>query len=315
MPQLTKTGNYNPHNTNPKTHQPKTSRNILIAFLLNLGFSIYEFIGGSFTGSTAIMSDAVHDLGDAISIGLSFFLERKSSHTPDQKYTYGYLRYSLIGSTITTLILLFGSSFVIINAILRLFHPAPINYDGMIILAVVGATVNFFAAHLTSRGESLNQKSVNLHMLEDVLGWVVVLIGAIIMKFVDITYIDPILSICVTIFIVIHAVKNLAATLAIFLEKTPAHLSLPDIKQQLLRLPNIQDVHHFHAWSIDESHHFATLHVVTNRPSAKLKHAIRHALLDHHISHVTIEFESPQESCLEHECHLQPATHTHHHHH
>ncbi|MBQ1996312.1 MAG: cation transporter, partial [Clostridia bacterium] len=168
----------------------KTEKNILIAFLLNLTFSVFEFIGGLFTGSVAIISDSIHDLGDALSIGISFFLEKKSSLEPDDKYTYGYMRFSVLGSVITTVILLFGSLAVIYNAINRIISPAEINYDGMIIFAVIGATVNFIAAYFTKEGDSLNQKAVNLHMLEDVLGWVVVLVGAVIMRFTDLYIID-----------------------------------------------------------------------------------------------------------------------------
>lgn len=148
----------------------KTEKNILIAFILNLAFSLFEFVGGLFTGSVAIISDAVHDLGDAASIGISYFLEKKSKKQPDEEYTYGYARYSVIGSVITTLILLFGSALVIYNAASRIISPAEINYDGMIIFAVVGVCVNLGAALFTHGGDSLNQKAVNLHMLEDVLG-------------------------------------------------------------------------------------------------------------------------------------------------
>ena len=124
----------------------KTEKNILIAFILNLSFSIIEFVGGAITGSVAIISDAVHDIGDAVSIGISYFLEKKSKKQPDEIYTYGYARYSVIGSVITTLILLFGSCAVIYNAVHRIVNPVKINYDGMIVFAIVGALVNFFAA-------------------------------------------------------------------------------------------------------------------------------------------------------------------------
>ena len=175
----------------------KTERNILIAFILNLAFSIFEFVGGIITGSVAIMSDAVHDIGDAASIGVSYFLEKKGE------------KYSLIGAFITTLTLLLGSIVTICNAISRLMDPAKIHYDGMIVFAIVGVGVNLCAAFVTREGDSLNQKAVNLHMLEDVLGWIVVLIGAIVMRFTDFTLIDPIMSIGVSSFIFINAVRNL----------------------------------------------------------------------------------------------------------
>ena len=207
----------------------KTERNILIAFILNLAFSIFEFIGGAITGSVAIVSDAVHDVGDAMSIGLSYFLEKKSKKQPDDIYTYGYARYSVMGGVITTFILIFGSIAVIYNAILRIANPVEINYNGMIIFAIVGVIVNLIAAYFTREGDSINQKAVNLHMLEDVLGWAVVLVGAIVMKFTDITYIDPAMSIAVAVVILINAIKNLKEVIDLFMERLPAHLRIEEI--------------------------------------------------------------------------------------
>ena len=175
----------------------KTERNILIAFILNLAFSIFEFIGGIITGSVAIMSDAVHDIGDAVSIGVSYLLEKKGE------------KYSLIGAFITTITLLIGSSVTIFNAAYRLMKPMEINYDGMIVFAIVGVCVNLCAAIVTREGDSLNQKAVNLHMLEDALGWIVVLVGAIVMRFTDFALLDPMMSIGVSFFILINAFKNL----------------------------------------------------------------------------------------------------------
>ena len=249
----------------------KTEKNILIAFILNLSFSIFEFIGGIFTGSVAILSDAVHDIGDAASIGLSYFLEKKSKKQPDEIYTYGYARFSVMGGVITTLILLFGSCAVIYNAITRIFNPVEINYNGMIVFAVVGVLVNFLAAYFTKDGDSLNQKAVNLHMLEDVLGWLVVLVGAIIMRFTDIRIIDPIMSICVAIFIFVNAIKNLKEVLDLFLNKIPHDISVKEIKEHLLEIDSIKDIHHIHIWSMDGHHNYATMHVVADGDAHKIK--------------------------------------------
>ncbi len=187
----------------------KTERNILTAFILNLGFSIFEFFGGIITGSVAIISDAIHDMGDAAVIGLSYFLEKKSKKPADEKHPKGYAHYSELGGIITTIVLILGSLIVIFNAIGRLSDPVEINYNGMIFFAIVGVCVNGGAAFVTRDGESFNQRAVNLHMLEDVLGWAVVLIGAIVMKFTDFAIIDPLMSIGVAVFIIINAVRNL----------------------------------------------------------------------------------------------------------
>ena len=289
----------------------KTERNILIAFILNLGFSIFELFGGIFTNSVAIISDSVHDMGDAISIGLSYFLEKKSKKDPDNNYTYGYIRYSVLGGLITTLILMVGSILVIYGAITRIIHPVDINYSGMIIFAIFGVIINFMAAYFTSRGDSINQRSVNLHMLEDVLGWVVVLIGAIIMNFTDIKIIDPIMSICVSLFILFHALKNFKKVLDLFLEKTPKEVSIDNIKDNLLKIDGVEDIHHIHVWSIDGYNNYATLHVVSD--SKDIKKDIRNKLKKLKISHVTIEIEGKDEKCLDKNCDVKTESHHHHH--
>ena len=298
----------------------KTERNILIAFILNLSFAIFELFGGIFTGSVAIASDAVHDIGDATSIGISYFLEKKSRGKPDEKYTYGYARYSIIGGFITTLILLIGSGIMIYNAINRIITPEKINYSGMIIFAVVGVVVNFCAAFFTREGSSLNQRAVNLHMLEDVLGWAVVLVGAVIMRFTDFAIIDPIMSIGVSVFILVNAVKNLREIVDLFLEKTPKNIDVAEIIEHIEHIDGIINVHHVHVWSLDMHNNFATMHVVTDENAHKIKDAVREELREHGIGHVTIELETSLEHCHEIDCHIETeiassCDHHHHHHH
>ncbi len=297
----------------------KTERNILIAFILNIAFSAFEFIGGIFTGSVAILSDAVHDIGDAASIGVSYFLERKSKHKPDENYTYGYGRYSVTGSVITTLILLFGSVAVIYNAIERIINPVEINYSGMIIFAVIGVVVNICAAFFTREAGSMNQKAVNLHMLEDALGWIVVLVGAVVMHFTDFYIIDPVMSIGVAVFILINAVRNLKEALDLFLEKTPRGINIVEIKQHIEKIDGVCEVHHIHIWSMDGQSNFATMHVVAEGDSHKIKELVREELKEHGISHATLELERTDEHCHEKECkpeqHHSCGHHHHHHHH
>lgn len=292
-------------------------RNILIAFILNLTFSVFEFFGGIFTGSVAIISDAVHDLGDALSIGLSYAFERKSKNQPDEKYTYGYARYSALAGFITTLILIIGSLMVMYNAIGRIIEPEEINYNGMILFAVVGVCVNFGAAFVTRGGISLNQKAVNLHMLEDVLGWAVVLIGAAVMKFSNFVILDPIMSIGVSVFILINAIKNLKEIIDLFLEKTPHGVDVHEIKEHLCEIDGVLNVHHIHIWSMDSESNYATMHIVTNENPHEIKGAVRKELREHGIVHATLEIETEGEHCHEEHCVVEHKSHSgcHHHHH
>ena len=297
----------------------KTENNILMAFLLNIAFSIMEFIGGIFTGSVAIISDSIHDIGDAMSIGIAYFLERKSKKKPDSKYTYGYIRYSILGSIITTFILIVGSGLVIYNAVLRCLNPVTINYDGMILFAIFGTIVNFLAATFTKDGDSLNQKAVNLHMLEDVLGWIIVLIGAIIMRFTDISLIDPIMSIGVALFILINALKNLKEVIDIFLEKTPEGIDLEEIKKHIMAIDGVLDVHHIHVRSMDGFRNYGTMHIVFDGELKTIKANVKEELSEHGIEHTTIEFEEKDEVCDCKECEIKgecgECNHHHHHHH
>lgn len=294
----------------------KTEKNIFIAFFLNLFFSVFELVGGLFTNSVSILSDAIHDFADAMSIGISFALEKISRKKPDAAYTYGYARYSILGAFITTTVLTVGSILVIISSVNRLFHPEPVNYNGMILFAVIGVVVNFVAAYVTKDGDSVNQKAVNLHMLEDILGWIVVLLGSILMKFTDITVIDSLMSIAVAVYILFNVCKNFKEILDLFLEKTPKGISLDEIKNHLCEIDGVVDVHHIHVWSMDGNAHFATMHVVyQNAEPVQLKAHIRGELAEHGIGHVTIELESINDACEQKDCVVETDTSPHHHHH
>jgi cobalt-zinc-cadmium efflux system protein len=293
----------------------KSDKKILVVFLLNLCFALLEFVGGAITNSVAIMSDALHDLGDAASVGVSWILERKSKKQPDQVYTYGYGRYSVVGSVITTLILLLGSVMVIEHAVSRIMAPEAINYNGMILFAVIGVIVNLGAAWFTREGDSLNQKAVKLHMLEDVLGWIVVLIGAVVMRFTNIPLIDPILSIGVAVFILINAARTLKEALEVFLEKAPHGVDPAQLREQLLHIDGVEDIHHIHVWSMDGHRNYATMHVMTAGDGHQIKHALRQELQKQGIVHVTLELEYPGEHCHEPNCHVEHDHHIGHHHH
>jgi len=294
----------------------KSEKKILLAFLLNLFFSVFELVGGLWTGSIAILSDSLHDFGDALGIGISWGLEKRSERAPDKTYTFGYARDSLLGSVITTALLMAGSVFVLIQSVRRIVTPTPIQYDGMILLGVVGVLVNGAATFFTREGDSLNQKAVNLHLLEDVLGWVVVLVGAVVMRFTDFSVLDPILSLGVSAFISVSAFRNLAEVTDVFLEKIPREIDLDEVEAHLLSVDGVVGVHHLHIWSLDGQNHYATVHVVSDSDPHEIKEAVRNEMREHGIGHVTVELERINEECREENCRPQTRTvDSHHHHH
>lgn len=294
----------------------KTQKNIFIAFILNLIFSLVEFIGGILTGSIAIISDAIHDFGDATSIGVSYLFERKSKYQPNDTYTYGYARYSVLGGLITISILLIGSIIVIYNATNRLINPVLINYNGMLILASVGLSINLFATYFTHGGHSINQKAVNLHMLEDVFGWLIILIGAVVMRFTNFYILDPILSIIVSLLVLFNSFKSLKEILDIFLLKIPNHINVKQLKNHIKDINGVVDAHHIHVWTTDGETIYASLHVVVNEYDSNIKSLVKSKLNEYRISHVTIEMETVNENCLEKQCVLTPHSNCckHHHH-
>lgn len=286
----------------------KSTKNMLFAFILNFSFSIIELIGGFFTNSIAIMSDALHDFGDSLSIGTSLFLEKKSEGKPDATYTYGYARFSLIGALITALVLTVGSIFVVYNAVSRLIRPEEIKSGGMLILAVLGIVINGLAALKTSHSHSINEKTLNLHMLEDLLGWIAVLVGGIVIKFTEWYFIDPILSLCIAVFVLSHAIGHIKEVLSVFLEKAP--FDIEKVKSECLEIGGVLDVHHIHLWSLDGNAVLATLHVQIEKDGdyEEIRHSLHHKLEHLGIQHATVELE--YERCQNTECVIE-----HHHHH
>ena len=297
----------------------KSEKNIFIAFILNLLFAIIELVGGFFTNSISIISDSVHDFGDALSIGMAYFLEKKSSKQPDKRYTYGYLRYSLLSALLTSVILLVGGIFVLVGAIPRLINPTPVNHTGMIILGIIGVCVNLFAAARTSHSHNLNEKAINLHLIEDVLGWVAVLAGSVVIKFTGLYIIDPILSICITAYILYHVYRNIKEVFGVLLEKAPTDVDVDKLKEELNSLDEVKDVHHMHIWTMDNIHHYITLHAVVEKKVdlEHVKHEIREVLEKHNLTHSTIEIE--YNKCENGECEIKESgcehKHSHHHHH
>lgn len=275
----------------------KTEKNILIVFFVNVFFTIFEFVGGIITGSMAIFSDAIHDLGDSITLAISYLLERKSKKRKNDTHTYGYVRYSLVGSIITTIILLVSSILLIIGSIRRAMNPIDINYDGMIFFSVIGIIVNVIAMYLTRGGKTLNEKAVNLHKLEDILGWIIVLIGSIVMRLTDFKLIDPALSMIVAIIILVGAIKNLGIILNIFLEVTPEDVDLKILKKEILAIDGVLELHHIHVRSFDGYTNHLTMHVVLKEYDSNIKKEIKKKLKELNIVHSNIEIELENEKC------------------
>ena len=283
-------------------HSHDSIGDIRLAFFLNLGFTFLEIVGGFWTNSLAILSDAVHDLGDSISLGLAWFLEHFAGRQGDWRYSYGYRRFSLLGALINAIILVGGSVYVIANAVPRIIQPEPTNGVGMVLFAIVGVAVNGLAVLRLRRNKSLNAKVIAWHLLEDVLGWLAVLIVAVILSFTDFYILDPLLSLAISTYVLINAVRNLWETLSIFLQATPRGLELEEIEAHLSAVEGVCSTHHTHLWSLDGEHHVLSTHLVVDENSTKtdlqrIKSDARQSLRPFQLSHITIEIENGKGDC------------------
>lgn len=272
------------------------------AFFLNTGFTIIEFVGGWLTNSTAIMADAVHDLGDSLSIGLAWYLGSVSRKDATENFTYGFQRFSLLGALVNGVVLVAGSIWVLSEAVPRLWKPEMPDATGMVLLAVFGVAVNGFAAYKLSRGKSLNERILNWHLLEDVFGWAAVLIVAVLLIFFEWPILDPILSIGFTVFILVNVVRNLVETVRIFLQGSPDSRMRKTILEELSSISGVQAVHHLHIWSLDGENHVLTVHLLLEDNSdigtqEAVKEELSRRLGPYNLSHTTVELEFYNETC------------------
>ncbi|UXX78996.1 cation diffusion facilitator family transporter [Reichenbachiella carrageenanivorans] len=276
--------------------------NIKTAFFLNLGFTIVEIIGGLYVNSVAIISDAIHDFGDSVSLGISWYFQKISKKGRTHTFSYGYKRFSVLSAILNSVVLLAGSIFILRETIPRLIQPEQPDAKGMILLAILGVIVNGAAVLKTRKGKTANEKVVSLHLLEDVLGWIAVLIGSIVMSLTNFPILDPILSLMIAGYILFNVFRNLKASLKIILQSIPPEVDTESLKKQLQQITHVDQVHDMHTWTMDGEYHVMTLHLVLDEDvdldiGAVIKAEARRILTAAEIDHVTIELESPQENC------------------
>lgn len=268
-----------------------SSKNTFIAFLLNISFSIIEFIFGWLFGSSAILADAVHDLGDALAIGSSAIMQTYANKPADRVYPFGYKRWNILAALLTSSILIIGSSLILVENIPNLFHPQPINQAGMLALGIIAVIINFLASRIVKNGHSHNESILSLHFLEDILGWLAVILVSIILQFTDWYFLDPLLSLCIAIFILSKALPKAWNNIKILLETSPQGVNPEEVIGILLALENVHEITQLNIWTMDGYDHCATVTVKLTNPAVadKTKAKIRNSLITFGIVQSTIE--------------------------
>ncbi|HEY8938476.1 MAG TPA: cation diffusion facilitator family transporter [Cyclobacteriaceae bacterium] len=283
-------------------HHATQGKNLSFAFWINTCFAVIELVGGLYTNSVAILSDSLHDLGDSISLGMAYYFHKVSAKKSDQHFSYGYKRFSLVGALINAIILIIGCVFILLEAIERIGKPEHANAKGMLVLALLGIVFNLMALLRLKKGDSINEKVISLHFIEDILGWVAVLIGSVVMLFIDLPILDPLLSISIMAFILFNVYKNLRHLFRIILQGIPLNIDIENIKKQILAFPDVIEVHDVHAWSMDGEYNVMSLHLVLKNLTPlttveRIKKDLRHSLEHLNVQHVTIETEFENEIC------------------
>ena len=271
----------------------KTKHAVWLAFFLNLSYAIVEFITGGLFGSSAVLADSVHDFGDAIAIGISALLESISNRKEDSHYTLGYKRFSLLGAMVTAVILMTGSALVILENLTKLFHPQPVNDEGILWLGIIAVSINVLASLVIRKGQTQNESILSLHFLEDTLGWVAVILMAIVLRFTDWYILDPLLSLAISIFILFKAIPRFWSTLKIFLDAVPEGVEIKQVKNDLEQLEHVASVNQLNLWTMDGLEKNAIVHVcLENADHMEVcKESIRNLLHERGFQNVTIEVD------------------------
>ena len=290
---------------------------VWLAFFLNLTYAIVEFIAGGVFGSSAVLADSVHDLGDAITIGISAFLETISNREEDNRYTLGYKRFSLLGALVTSIILMIGSVLVILENIAKIFHPQPVNDEGILWLGIIAITINIVSSLVVGKGKTKNESILTLHFLEDTLGWVAVILMAIVLRFTDWYILDSLLSLVISIFILTKALPRFWSTLKIFLDAVPEGVETGDLEKDLETLTNVKSVNQLSIWSMDGLENNAIIHICIKdwEKIMETKEAVRQFLEERGVQNITIEVDSSQINHSQHKRRVtaleQPHEHQH----
>ena len=280
----------------------KAKYTVWVAFFLNLSYAIVEFIAGGIFGSSAVLADSVHDLGDAIAIGLSAFLETISNREEDSRYTLGYKRFSLLGALVPAVILMTGSVLVILENLTKLFHPKPVNDEGILWLGIIAVSINLLASLVVRKGKTKNESILSLHFLEDTLGWIAVILMAIILRFTDWYILDPLLSLVISFFILSKAIPRFWSTLKIFLDAVPEGVETGDLEKDLGALINVKSVNQLSIWSMDGLENNAIIHLCLEDwdQMMETKNQVRQLLEERGVQNITIEVDTSQSNHAQH---------------
>ena len=275
-------------------HNHKKSSNLTLSIGLNLGFSIAEFFFGSLFSSAAISADAVHDLGDAILLTITLILNKLSKKKPTSTMSYGYKRFAALGALLNAGVILWLSYTMAISVYYEFTFPHVhpyVNVPGLMIVSIVGILVNLFAATRLYGSKNILDRTVSLHLIEDLLGWILTFITSVLISFSGLHILDRVASLCILLFISWGAISNAWGVLKILTQRAPSIKKLNKIKKQILAVEGVLKIENIHFWSLDGAEHIFTARIFVSDISraTEIRKKISHFLPDFQIVDSTIE--------------------------
>lgn len=284
---------------NHSYHYGNPSGRLFISILLNGLITLAEIAGGIFSNSLALISDAIHNLSDTLALILAWLANNVSGRKPNARRTFGYKRFEILSAFINASVLTAISIYLIYEAILRFLHPEPVWSALMLIIAVIGLGANLFSMLFLHRDsiKNLNIKSAYVHLLGDTLSSVAVIGGAIFIYYTKVVWIDPLLTLIISIVIIIQAYKILRESVDILMQSTPENLNLDEVKSHLEKHPLIRNIHHVHCWRLQDHDILFEAHIETSEDlllsdSNNLLKEVEEILREKfHITHTTLQVE------------------------
>jgi cobalt-zinc-cadmium efflux system protein len=284
-------------------HQQVEGKNLLFSIVLNVVITSAQVIGGLISGSLALLSDALHNFFDVISLVFSYFAHKLSKKKASLNQTFGYKRAELIAAFVNAITLIIVALFLVYGAIERFFNPQHIESGLVIWLSILGIAVNGLSAFMLKNDadKNLNMKSAYLHLFTDMLASVAVLIGGLLMKFSQWFWVDSVLTLIIAIYLILVGVDLLKKSTQILMLFTPVHINIEEIAQEVYKISGGGKLHHIHVWHLndDELHleaHLDCLEDIKMSEFNEIVHQVEHVLLDKfQINHINIQPEYNKE--------------------
>lgn len=280
-------------------HHPVNEKSLLIATFLNLVITVVEIAGGILSGSLALLSDALHNLSDTFATFIAYLATVIGKRQADQKRTFGYKRLEILAALINAVVLIVMSFFLLKEAWYRWQNPAPINSIIMLVVGMIGLLANLYAVLILRKeaGKNLNVKAAYIHLIGDSLTSVAVIIGGVLIQIYKISWIDPLITLVISVFIIRSGFVILKQSVNILMQSAPDHLDLPAIKKQVEQQPEVLNMHHIHAWMLTDQEVHLEAHVELKSDLKlsqvkRVQHELERYLKgDIGIGHITLQFE------------------------